>query len=138
MVDLAARGGQIGDVLVLADILQRDHVNRADEPALMVRGGGWAGRQRARIDVKRAEPGQEIRQFDEFADLLVGAAGWRVLDALRPARRGNPRHKSGDYHHLPPNSSPFRSSGPAPRLSPSCGSATQMRKMMIVAGLVSL
>src|SRR2546426_10572887 len=55
-------------------LFRSDHVDRADELALFVVGEERPGRQCFRIDVQRAEAGDEVRERDERADLLVLAA----------------------------------------------------------------
>ena len=77
VVDFLLRRHQAVEGLVSLDVLERDHVDRADQLADPVVGQERAGRQRGRFDVERAEPREEIREGDEAADLLVVAARGR-------------------------------------------------------------
>ena len=82
VVDLAAGRGEVVELLLSGDVLSRDHVDGADQLAVAVVGQEGAGRERLGINVERAETRQEVGQFHEFADLLVGAAGWGFLDLI--------------------------------------------------------
>src|SRR3954470_10361486 len=79
VVNVPTRRGQIIERLLLRDVLQRDHVDRAYQLALMIVGQEGTGRQRAWVDIQRAKAGDEIGQFHQLAYLLVGTAGWRML-----------------------------------------------------------
>ena len=92
MVDLAARRGEIIEALVLVgQVLDREHVDRADECALVVVGEERTGGQGLRVDIELAEPRQEVGQLHEFAHLLVGAARRGFLDLIG----GQGRHGEG-------------------------------------------
>ncbi len=88
MVDLAAGRGEIVEALVLVrEVLDGKHVDRADETPVAVIGQERAGRQGLRIDIELAEPRQEVGQLHEFAHLLVGARRRRLLDLVGGQRR---------------------------------------------------
>ena len=93
MIDLAAGRGEIVEALVLVgEVLDGQHVDRADEPPLAVVGQERAGRQGLGIDIELAEPRQEVGQLHELAHLLVGARGRSLLDLVG----GAGRHGKGD------------------------------------------
>ena len=52
-------------------ILQRDHINRADQLARMVIGEERSLRQRARVDIEVPKARQKVRQLNQLTDLLV-------------------------------------------------------------------
>ena len=55
VIDVAARCSEIGRVLVSVEILEWDHIDGADNFAIVVIGEERAFRQRLRINVKSAD-----------------------------------------------------------------------------------
>src|SRR3546814_5343998 len=93
MVDLLPGGGEIVEFLVRLDVLQRDHVDRADELAAAVVGEEGAGREGRGIDIESPQARQEVGQRHERAYLFVVAAGRRLLNATdRKSTRLNSSH----------------------------------------------
>src|SRR3546814_15422317 len=75
------------------DVLQRDHVDRADELAAAVVGEEGAGREGRGIDIESPQARQEVGQRHERAYLFVVAAGRRLLNATdRKSTRLNSSH----------------------------------------------
>src|SRR2546422_9049091 len=94
VVDLLLRRGEVVEGLVGGDVLDRNHVDGADKVALPVVSQERAGGQSRRIHVQRAEPGEEVRERHERADLFV-VARWRC-HLLRHGRRASDRGENGE------------------------------------------
>src|SRR6185437_9464003 len=92
MVDASTRRVDIRDALVIVEVLQRHHVDRADETTVMIVGEERPYRQCLRIDIQGTEARQEARQRYQRAHLLVGR-GWRLV--LHTRRRGE--HWTGKH-----------------------------------------
>src|SRR5262249_56442976 len=70
VIDLFLGGGQIVEGLVRGDVLDGNHVHRADEMAVLVVREKRPRRPCLGIDIERAEPRDEVRQRDQRAHLL--------------------------------------------------------------------
>src|SRR5690606_37898614 len=57
-----------------------NHIDGADQFAVMIVGQERPGRQRFTIDEELAQTGDEIRQGSQFADLLIWRCRWRFRD----------------------------------------------------------
>src|SRR5260370_37525635 len=79
--DPAAWRLEVVELLMGLDVLDRDHVDRTDQHAFVIIGEEGPGRQRLRVDVERAEAGDEVGQLDERADLLVRRGRRRLFAA---------------------------------------------------------
>ena len=80
MVDIAAGRRQVVEAFVRIEVLDRQHVDGADQLALVVIGEERAGRQRGRVDEELAHAGQEVGQLDQAADGLEGRGRRRLGD----------------------------------------------------------
>src|SRR5262245_26471637 len=76
MVDSRMRDGKVVERLVGAEILNGDHVDRADEIALPVIRQKRPYGEAAGSDVEHPEAGEKIWQLDERAHFLEGSARW--------------------------------------------------------------
>ncbi|MXQ14520.1 hypothetical protein GR328_24325 [Microvirga makkahensis] len=83
MADLAAGGCEIVEALVLVrEILDRKHVDRADGAPVAIAGQERLGRQGFGVGMELTEPRQEVGQLHKIADLLGGAAWRSLLDLI--------------------------------------------------------
>src|SRR5690606_34961430 len=79
-----ARGGKIVERLVgVGELLDRQHVDGADQLAITVVGKERTGRQGRRVHEELTQAGQEVGQLHQAADGLVGVGGRRLGDVVR-------------------------------------------------------
>ena len=88
---------QIAERLLRVHVLERDHVDRADQLPLMVVGEKRPGRERRGIDVEGPEPGNEIGKRNELTDRLYAPPG----GALRLGRRSIGGCAAASRHQAP-------------------------------------